>query len=91
MLKSGLRAIVNKQFFLKKLCHFYRKLENHQGMFGNFFFPLFYVSKNNFLFLRQKTCLATQNWQKTKIILKTQFVKETDNMQKASFTSVFNF
>ena len=35
-------------------------------MFGNCFFPLFSVFKNNFLFLRLKTCLATQNGQKTK-------------------------
>ena len=55
MLKSGPRAIVNKQFLKKKkLCHFYGKLENHQGVLGNCFFPLFYVSKNNFLFLRLK-------------------------------------
>ena len=55
-------------------------------MFGNCFFPLFSVSKNNFIFLRLKTCLATQNGQKTKIVLKTQFVKETENMQKAIFS-----
>ena len=55
-------------------------------MFDNFFFPLFSVFKNNFLFLRLKTCLATQDGQKTKTILKTQFVKETENMQKAVFS-----
>ena len=25
-----------------------------KGMFGNYFFPLFFISKNNFLFLRLK-------------------------------------
>ena len=59
-------------------------------MFGNCFFPLFSVSKNNFIFLRLKTCLATQNGQKTKIVLKTQFVKETENMQKAVFSLYFS-
>ena len=29
--------------------------------------------------------MATQNGQKTKIVLKTQFVKETENIQKAVF------
>ena len=51
-------------------------------MFGNCFFPLFSVFKNNFLFLRQKNCLATQNGQKTKTIFKIQFMKGTENMQK---------
>ena len=51
-------------------------------MFGNCFFPLFSVFKNNFLFLRQKNCLATQNGQKTKTVFKIQFMKETENMQK---------
>ena len=49
-------------------------------MFGNYFFLLFYIFKNNFLVLRQKkTCLATQNRLKTKTVLKTQFVKEIEN------------
>ena len=56
-------------------------------MFGNYFFPLFSVFKNNFLFLRLKICLATQNGQKTKTVFKIQFVKETENMQ----TVVFSF
>ena len=34
-------------------------LQTVKGMFGNYFFPLLSVSKNNFLFLRQKTYLAT--------------------------------
>ena len=54
-------------------------------MFGNYFSPLFYVFKSNFLFLKLKTCLAIQNRQK-KIVLKTQFVKETEKMQIAVFS-----
>ena len=50
------------------------------------FFPLFSVFKNNFLFLRLKTYLATQNGYKTKTVFKTQFVKKTENMQKAVFS-----
>ena len=56
-------------------------------MFGNYIFPLFYVFKNDFLFLRLKTYLAIQNKQKTKTVLKTQFVKETENMQNVVFSS----
>ena len=56
-------------------------------MFGTCFFPLFFIFKNNFLFLRQKkTCLTIQNGQKKKIVFKTQFVKETENMQKVVFS-----
>ena len=56
-------------------------------MFGTCFFLLFSIFKNNFLFLRQKkTCLTIQNGQKTKIVFKTQFVKETENMQKVVFS-----
>ena len=42
---------------------------------------------NDFCFLFLKTCLTTQNGQKTKTVLKTQFVKEIENMQNV----VFNF
>jgi len=34
--------------------------------------------------------LATQNGQKTKTIIKTQFVKETENMQKVVFSFYFS-
>ena len=51
-------------------------------MFGNcFFFPLFSVFKNNFLFLRLKNLFGIPKWTKNKTILKTQFVKKTENMQ----------
>ena len=63
-----------------------KNCQNIKGMFGNCFFPLFSVSKNNFLLLRQKNLFGNQNGQKTKIVLKTQFVKETENMQKAVFS-----
>ena len=59
---------------------------NSKGMFGNCFFSLFFVFKNNFLFLRLNTCLATQNGQKIKTAFKIQFVKETENMQNAVFS-----
>ena len=56
-------------------------------MFDTCFFLLFSIFKNNFLFLRQKkTCLTIQNGQKIKIVFKTQFVKETENMQKVVFS-----
>ena len=58
-------------------------------MLGNCFFSLFFVSKNNFLFLRLKNLFGKPKWTKTKTVLKTQFVKETENMQK-NF-SVSNF
>ena len=56
-------------------------------MFGNCFFPLFYIFKNNFLFFRLKNLFRNPKWTKTKTVLKTQFVKETENMQKAVFNS----
>ena len=56
MLKSGLRAIVYKQFKKKK--NYATFMENWKTirvcLVTVFFFPLFYVSKNNFLFLRLK-------------------------------------
>ena len=46
------------------------------GMFGNYFFLLFFVSKKKKIyFWNKKTCLAIQNRQKTKFVFKTQFVK----------------
>ena len=57
-----------------------------QGMFDNCFFPLFSVFKNNFLFLRLKNLFGNSNGQKTKTVFKIQFVKETENIQKAVFS-----
>ena len=57
-----------------------------KGMFGNCFFHLFSVFKNNFLFLRLKNLFGNSKWTKKKIVLKIQFVKETENMQKAVFS-----
>ena len=31
-------------------------------MFGNYFFPLFFVSKNNFLYLRLKNLFGNPKW-----------------------------
>ena len=56
-------------------------------MSGNCFFPLFSVSKNNFLFLRLKNLFGNPKWtKKKKTDLKTQFVKKTENMQNAVFS-----
>ena len=50
-------------------------------MFGNCFFPLFSVSKNNFLFLRLKNLFDNIKWTKNKKKnFKIQFVKEIKNM-----------
>ena len=59
---------------------------NYKGMFGNYVFLLFSVSKNNFLFLRLKNLFGNPKWVENKIIRKTQFVKETKNMQKTIFS-----
>ena len=65
MLKSGPRAIVNKQFKIKKkLCHFYGKLENRQGMFSNCFFPLVSIFKHNFPFFLLKNLFDNPKWTK---------------------------
>ena len=37
-----------------------------KGMFGNCFFPLFFISKNNFLFLKLKNLFGNPNWIKNK-------------------------
>ena len=55
-------------------------------MFGNCFFSLFSVFKNNFLFLRLKNLFGNPKWTKTKIVFKTQFIKETKNMQNVIFS-----
>ena len=39
---------------------------NAKGMFSNCFFPLFSVSKNNFLFLRLKNLFDNPKWTKNK-------------------------
>ena len=58
------------------------------GIFGNCFFPLFSVFKK-----KKKSIYKTKKlvWQpkmdrKQKMVFKTQFVKETENMQKAIFS-----
>ena len=38
-----------------------------KGMFGNCFFPLFSISKNNFLFLRLKNLFDNPKWTENKI------------------------
>ena len=62
------------------------KRKKNKSMISNcFFFLIFLILcfKNNFLFLKLKNLFGTtQNWQKTKIVFKTQFVNEIENMQK---------
>ena len=40
--------------------------EEVKGMFGNCFFPLFYVFKNNFLFLKLKNLFGNSKWAENK-------------------------
>ena len=37
-----------------------------KAMFGNFFFPLFFIFKNNFLFLRLKNLFGNSKWTENK-------------------------
>ena len=37
-----------------------------EGMFGNCFFPLFSIFKNNFLFLRLKNLFGNSKWAENK-------------------------
>ena len=55
-------------------------------MFVNYFFFLFFVFKNNFLFLRLKNLFGNSKWAEKKNVFKTEFVKETKNMQKTVFS-----
>ena len=50
------------------------------------FFPLFFVSKNNFLFLRLKNLFSNSKWIENKTCSQIQFVKEIENMQNAVFS-----
>ena len=86
MLKSGPRAIVNKQFLKKKkLCHFYGKLENRQGMFSNCFFLLVSIFKNNFLFLWLKNLFDNPKWTKNKNRSQNSICKENWKHAKCCF------
>ena len=64
------------------------KEKESKSMFGNFFSFLFSVLKKKKIIFETKklACLATQNRQKTKTILKTQFVKETEHIQNIVFS-----
>ena len=37
-----------------------------KGMFGNCFFPLFFISKNNFLFLKLRNLFGNPKWTENK-------------------------
>ena len=56
-------------------------------MFGNYFFPLFFVSKKFFPLLRLKNSFDNQKWTEKKIYF--QFVKKPENMQKIVFSFYF--
>ena len=45
-----------------KKCKVGEKVREYKGMFGNYFFSLFFVSKNNFLFLRLKNLFGKPKW-----------------------------
>ena len=66
------------------------KVKLSKGKFGNCFFPLFYVSKKFFIFLKLKNLFGNTKWTKTKTIFKTQFVKKIENRQKIVFSFKFS-
>ena len=51
------------------------KREN-KGMFGNCFFPLFSVFKNNFLFLRLKNLFGNSKWAENKNCFQNSICEE---------------
>ena len=55
-------------------------------MFSNCFFLLFFIVKNNFLFLRLKNLFGNSKWIENKNYSQPQFVKETENIQKVVFS-----
>ena len=67
------------------------KNKETMDMFGNCFFPLFFVSKNNFLFLRLKNLFGNSKWTENKICSQNSIVKETENMQKVVFSYMLKF
>ena len=50
-------------------------MEDAKGMFGNCFFPLFSVSKYNFLFLRLKNLFGNLKWTENKIFSQNSICK----------------
>ena len=59
-------------------------------MFGNCFFPLFFVSKNNFLFLRLKNLFGNSKWTENKSYSQNSICEGTENMQKAVLSFYFS-
>ena len=45
-------------------------------MFGNYFFPLFFVSKNKFLFLRLKNLFDNPKWTENKNCFQNSICEE---------------
>ena len=85
ILTNTLKVLVNNSFrkVLTPLLWEIKNCQNFKGMFGNYFFSLFSVFKNNFIFFKLKNLFGNP---KTKNVLKTQFVKETENLQKTVFS-----
>ena len=54
-------------------------------MFGNYFFPLFFVSKNNFLFLRLKNLFDNPKWTENKNCFQNSICEGNKKHAKCSF------
>ena len=64
-LTNAIRVLIYeifKEYFDEKIF----KKKKIKSMFGNCFFPLFYVFKNNFLFLRLKNLFGKSKWAENK-------------------------
>ena len=57
-----------------------------KGMFGNCFFPLFSIFKNNFLFFRLKNLFDNSKRAENKNCFQNSICEGTENMQNAVFS-----
>ena len=55
-------------------------------MFGKYFFPLILCFQKQFFIFETKKLVWQSKIDRKKTVLKTQFVKETENMQIAVFS-----
>ena len=58
---------------------------NTKSMFGNCFFPLFFVFKNNFLFLRLKNLFGNSKWVENKNCFQNSICKGNWKYVKSCF------
>ena len=75
--------LLNIQF--PKLSTFLSFNKETKSMFGNYFFSLFFVSKNNFIFLRLKNLFGNVKWTENKDYFQNSICEENWKYAKNYF------